>query len=236
MPPIDVDLRLLIEQLDRDLPGDDPLAKVGEARQRARTLADIGEQLVDHFVSQARAQGSSWSQIGDALGVSKQAVQQRWVPPVFRAFTDRSRHVIVLAQERARSLRHDAIGTEHLLLGLLAERDGLGGQILRDLGADTDAVERALGPALEPGTAHPSGRVPFTRPAANALDGAGHAALELGHDFVGTEHLLLGLLRATGGDAARALAGLGVTAEPVRAEVAARVEAMMRPSRSRHSD
>src|SRR5262245_24232365 len=124
MTPVNVNLRELIEQLNADLQGADPLAKVSEAQQRARTLADVGDQLVDHFISTARAAGASWSQLGDALGVSKQAAQQRWTPSIFSRFTDRARHSIVIAQERARGLRHNYIGTEHLLLGLLGEPRG----------------------------------------------------------------------------------------------------------------
>src|SRR5258706_12178857 len=99
MTPLDVNLRQLIEQLDADLTGADALAKVTEAQQRARSLTGIGDQLIDHFVSKAREGGTSWSQLGDALGVSKQAAQQRWVPGQtnFSRFTMRARHVVALA-------------------------------------------------------------------------------------------------------------------------------------------
>jgi hypothetical protein len=228
MTPFDVDLRHLIESVDRDAPGGDPLARVRAARQRARSLADIGDQLVDHFVSAARDRGSSWSQIGDALGVSKQAVQQRWVPEVFRRYTDRSRHVVVLAKHQAYAREHDRIGTEHLLLGLMAEEGGLGSTILADRGIAVPAVEEALGAVLDRGAARPgTGRIPFSAAAAYALEEAGRAALDLGHDFIGTEHLLLGLLRVPEGDAARVLGSLGVAEESVRAEVGTRVEALL---------
>src|SRR2546423_13970534 len=95
----------MIEQIEADLPAADPLAKVGEAQRRARALNDVGDQLVDHYVAQARAGGASWSQIGDALGVSKQAAQQRRAGAQFDRFTLRARNVVVRAQERARAPR-----------------------------------------------------------------------------------------------------------------------------------
>src|SRR4051794_1541741 len=101
MPPLDVTLESLIDNLDAELAEADALAKVGEARQRARGLAELGDQLVDHYVAAARAGGSSWAQIGDAMGVSKQAAQQRKGPAVFERYTVRARRVVVHAQEQA---------------------------------------------------------------------------------------------------------------------------------------
>src|SRR5690348_15150738 len=99
MSPLDVNLRQLIEQIDTDLPDGDPLAKVSEARLRARTLAGLGDQVVDHYITAARATGASWSQIGEALGVSKQAAQQRLAAGGrFERFTAKARHVLVVAQ------------------------------------------------------------------------------------------------------------------------------------------
>src|SRR5947199_6323699 len=125
MPPLNVDIDQLVQQIDQDLPDADALTKVGEARTQARALGDLGDQLVDHYVHAARADGASWSQIGDALGVTKQAAQQRRSDPQFERYTGRARHVVVLAQDRARTLKHDRIDTGHLLLGLLGEPDGL---------------------------------------------------------------------------------------------------------------
>src|SRR5690348_3913607 len=102
MPPLDVTLESLINSLDAELDEADVLTKVSEARQRARGLAELGDQLVDHYVTAARASGASWAQIGDAMGVSKQAAQQRKGAAMFERYTDRARHVVVLAQEEAR--------------------------------------------------------------------------------------------------------------------------------------
>src|SRR5438445_13758438 len=118
MTPLNISLADLIARLDEDLPDADDLARISEAHLRAQTLSDIGEQLVDHYVGKAKQAGASWSEVGDALGVSKQAAQQRRAPAAFDRFTDLNRHSIVLAQEAARTHKHDFIGTQHLLPGL----------------------------------------------------------------------------------------------------------------------
>src|SRR5579859_7975480 len=105
MTPLNVNLQDLIDQIDADLPEAGPIAKIGEARLRSRTLVDLGDQLVDHYVHAARAEGASWSQIGDILGVTKQAAQQRRGDAQFERYTIRARGAIVLAQDRARALK-----------------------------------------------------------------------------------------------------------------------------------
>ena len=227
MPPLAVNLRTLIEQIDQDLPDADALAKVSEAQQRARSLNDIGDQLIDHFVAQARAGGGSWSQIGEALGVSKQAAQQRRGPTIYQRFTSRARHVVVIAQEQARSHKHDYIGTEHLLLAVQAEEGGLGAQILAEFGGSLERIQETLGKALMPGTENPPTHIPFTPKAKRVLEEAARSAMDLGHDFVGTEHLLLGLFRVSDGIAAQALGELNIAEDRVRAEVANRVTATL---------
>jgi uncharacterized protein YdbL (DUF1318 family) len=207
----------LITELDAENPEADALSRVSAAQRRAHSLADLGEQLVGHYVEVAKADGASWSQIGEAIGVSKQAAQQRWVPSVYERFTNRARHVVVLAQEQARTLKHDRIGTEHLLLGLLGEPDGLAMRVLGELAGSADAVRAAV--AAVPGDSAVPQKIPFTPDGKEALGGAARAAADLGHNFVGTEHLLLGLLDVPDSRAAAVLAELGVT----RAEVAGRV-------------
>jgi hypothetical protein len=97
MSPLNISLADLIARMDTELPAADNLARISEAQLRAHTLADLGEQLVGHYVGQAKQAGASWSQIGEAIGVSKQAAQQRWVPAVFERFTDYARHVVILS-------------------------------------------------------------------------------------------------------------------------------------------
>ncbi|GAA5184156.1 Clp protease N-terminal domain-containing protein [Rugosimonospora acidiphila] len=200
-----------------DLTDADPLAKVTEAQQRARSLSGIGDSLIDHFVTKAREAGTSWSQLGEALGVTKQAAQQRWLPgnvrqPAnFSRFTQRARHVTVLAQERARDLRHGQVDTEHLLLGLLGEEEGLGAKAVIEIVGSRDAAERAVLTRLAPGSENPPAHIPFTELSKTVLREALNVALEMRHNYIGTEHILLGLLRTTDGKAAELLGDIGVT-------------------------
>src|SRR5256885_13586171 len=125
-----MDLQKLIDEIDSALPDADPLARTGEAQRRARALNDVGDQLVDHYVARARATGASWSQIGDALGVSKQAAQQRRAGAQYERFTLRARNVVIRAQDRARALRHPEVTTEHLLLALVEEEEGIAAKVI----------------------------------------------------------------------------------------------------------
>jgi hypothetical protein len=219
MTPVNVNLQHLIEQIDVDLAGSDALAKVSEAQQRARTLSDIGDQLIDHFVNQARAGGTSWSQLGEALGVSKQAAQQRWNPGIFARYTDRARHSIVMAQERARGLWHNYIDTEHVLLGVLAVEQGAGAEVVAALVGGREKAETAVTEALTPGTEQPPSKIPFTSLGKTVLAEATAQAVLLGHNYIGTEHLLLGLITVPQGKAAQLLAGLGVNYDNAHAGV-----------------
>ncbi|SRR6266568_751033 len=219
MSPLNISLADLIARMDAELPEADNLARISEAQLRAHTLADLGEQLVGHYVGQAKQAGASWTQIGDAIGVSKQAAQQRWVPPIFDRFTDRARHVVVLAQEAARARKHHYIGTEHLLLGLLGEPDGLAGRALVALAGSIEAVAGAVDGRLEPGTENSPARIPFTPKGKETLEQSMIQTKELGHDYVGTEHLLLGLLAIDDGVAAAVLTELNVDLPAARDKV-----------------
>ncbi|MFE2225971.1 Clp protease N-terminal domain-containing protein [Streptomyces kronopolitis] len=229
MSPLDISLADLIARLDEDLPGAGELARVTEARLRAQTLSDLGDQLIDHYVSQAKRSGASWTEIGDAIGVSKQAAQQRHAPGPFERYTQRNRHSIVLAQEAARTHKHDSIGTEHLLLGLLGEPRGVAYGVLAKTASERrirDAIEEALPPAGEKAL---RGHIAFRPESKEAIEQARRASADLGHDWVGTEHTLLGLLRTEESPAARILRDLGFTPdelrETIRAEIAERAAA-----------
>jgi hypothetical protein len=199
MPPLNVNLQELIDQIDTDLPDADPVTKIGEARRRGRTLVDLGDQLVDHYVHAARAQGASWSQIGEALGVSKQAAQQRRADSQLERFTPRARHVLVLAQNGARTLKHAQVNPEHILLGMLAEAEGLGAKVALQLAGSADAVTGPLTTELAPGDVeNPPAHVPFDGRAKTLLKVTMAESLGLGHNYVGTEHILLGLLKLDG--------------------------------------
>ncbi|MFD7155242.1 Clp protease N-terminal domain-containing protein [Kribbella sp. NPDC059898] len=215
----------LIAGLYEDHPDADDLTRIAEARRRARALTDLGEQLVDHYVSEAKLGGASWSAIGDALGVSGQSAERARTSDVFARYTNLNRHCIVLAQEAARTHKHDLIGTEHLLLGLLSEPRGLAYDVLTADGQQVhDAVVAAL-PA--PGAKALPGHIAFGPDSKEAIKETLRAASELGHDWVGTEHTLLGLIRVEDSGAAQVLRGLGFTSdalhETIKSEIAARL-------------
>jgi len=224
MSPLDISLADLIARLNEELPNSDELARISEARLRAQTLTDLGDQLLDHYVSKAKQAGASWSEIGDAIGVTRQAAQQRHTPAPFEQFTDLNRHTIVLAQEAARTHKHDFIGTEHLLLGLLGEPRGLAYEVLvaktESEQLIRDTIEEALPPA---GAKALRGHIAFRPDSKAAIEQALRASADLGHDWVGTEHSLLGLIRTEDSPAAQILRNLGFTSdelhETVRTEI-----------------
>ena len=203
----------LIAGVHADLADADDLARVREAARRAQVLGDAGERLVDHFVAAARAGGSSWEAVAEALGTSEGAAQTRATANPFDRFTELCRHSIVVSQESARTRRHELIGTGHLLLGLLDEQRGRAHGLLTASTSERavrDAVE-ALLPA--PGRQEIAGHIPFDEPSKEAIEHALGASGDLGHDWVGTEHLLLGLVRAQQSTAAQVLAELGFDAD-----------------------
>ncbi len=138
---------------------------------------------------------------------------------MFERFTDRARHVVVLAQAEARLLQHDYIGTEHLLLGLIQEGEGVAAQALTALGVQLEDVRGHVEAIIGTGKAMPTGHIPFTPRAKKVLELSLREALSLGHDYIGTEHILLGLLREGEGVAAQVLEKLGVTLAVARQEV-----------------
>jgi ATP-dependent Clp protease ATP-binding subunit ClpC len=143
---------------------------------------------------------------------------------VFERFTDRARRVIVLAQEEARMLNHNYIGTEHVLLGLLHEGEGVAYQTLTTLDISLDTVREKVEEIIGVGQKAPSSHIPFTPRAKKVLELSLREALDMGHNYIGTEHILLGLLREGDGVAAQVLVNLGATLAKVRREVLKAVE------------
>jgi len=138
---------------------------------------------------------------------------------MFERFTDRARRVVVLAQEEARMLNHDYIGTEHILLGLIREGDGVAAQALQALGITQDAVRQQVEEIIGRGQQAPSGHIPFTPRAKKVLKLALREALQLGHNYIGTEHILLGLIREGDGAAAQVLVRLSADLNRPRQQV-----------------
>jgi ATP-dependent Clp protease ATP-binding subunit ClpC len=138
---------------------------------------------------------------------------------MFEKFTDRARQVVVLAQEEARQLNHNYIGTEHILLGLLHEGDGVAAEALGSLGISLDAVRGQVRKIVGEGKDAQSGHIPFTPRAKKVLELSLREAKQLGHNYIGTEHILLGLVREGQGVATQVLVGLGAELNQVRQAV-----------------
>ena len=139
--------------------------------------------------------------------------------PLFERFTDRARRVVVLAQEEARLLNHNYIGTEHILLGLIHEGEGVAAKGLESLGISLEAVRSQVEELIGHGASSPSGHIPFTPRAKKVLELSLREALQLGHNYIGTEHILLGLIREGEGVAAQVLVKLGADLSRVRQQV-----------------
>ena len=194
------------------------LDRVRVAVVMADELGALGDEVVTHFVEAARKSGCSWSQIGAELGVSKQAAQQAFVAPTPRRsrfgrrpagqprwrWTTEARAVLVDAREEAGVLGHDYIGTEHLLVAL-GEGTGLAARALRELGVSQDVVRDHVEEIIGRGTRGLSGHRPLTPRSKKVLELAVREAVRLKHDQLGTEHLLLALVREGNGVAAQIL-------------------------------
>jgi ATP-dependent Clp protease ATP-binding subunit ClpA len=208
-------------------PDGGPLKNLADAMTVSARLDEQSDALIGHFVDQARRSGASWSQIGVSMGVTKQAAQQRfvsrWESAEFSRFTARARNVLAAARHIAEVGGAEQVDAGHLAAGLLSEPDGVGAKIIHAAGLTDEQVTAALGvpAAAGPGDADPAAlrQLRFTDAGRSALRFTLKAALSLGHNYIGTEHLLLGVLGADG-DAAKALAGLGLTVEVARQKLA----------------
>jgi hypothetical protein len=206
---------------------DTSLDRVSAAAVLKEQLAGIGDDLLDHFVKLARDDGRSWTEIGDALGVTRQAAQQRHggllgrllgglTKGAFTRFTPRARKAVTDAQTAARDRRHDWVGTEHVLLGLLGDEESIAVQALRRLDVDPAALRRLVDERVPPGDEPVKGHIPFTPRSKRALELALREALALGHNYIGTEHLLLAVARVDDGVGAQVLTEHGAGADALR--------------------
>jgi ATP-dependent Clp protease ATP-binding subunit ClpA len=237
-----VSLDQLISYVKTMSPEGGPLENLSDAVGVGADLAEQADALIGHFVDQARRSGASWSQIGSSMGVSKQAAQKRfvtlWESAEFSRFTQRSRNVLAVAGRVAAAAGAGTIDASHLAAGLLSEPEGIAAKVIHGAGLTDEQVLAAL----RLGSTDTSGageagadvaalrRLRFTDQGRAALRGALTAALKLGHNYIGTEHLLLGILNS-GGDAGQVITGLGLTAgltERAVAEEFAKVAAQRR--------
>jgi Clp amino terminal domain, pathogenicity island component len=210
----------------------DVLDQLSDAVIAAEHLGEVADHLIGHFVDQARRSGASWTEIGKSMGVTRQAAQKRFVPKEradldpgqgFGRYTDRARNVVMTAQNEARAAGNDEIRPEHLVLGLLAEPDGLGARSIAAQGVSPDSVRRSVTAELPPAVDELPELVPFDAQSRKVLELTFREALRLGHNYVGTEHILLALLEHEDGKGT--LTGLGVGKAAAEAHIAETVAA-----------
>ena len=184
----------------------EPLDQLTDAVLAAESLGEIADHLIGHFVDQARRSGASWTEIGKCMGVTKQAAQKRFVPKApdfesaaldpnagFGRFTPRARNVVVVAQNKAQQAGNSEITPDHLLLALFDDPDGLAVKLLAGQDVDAGAVEEAI--TLPPRVdGDLPALIPFNGPAKKVLELTFRQALRLGHNYIGTEHIVLALL------------------------------------------
>jgi hypothetical protein len=221
-------LEELIETVERDAASADPLDLLATASSTVAQLEEVGDAVLGHFVDRCRRNGHSWTEISGALGVSKQAAHKRfsYAAPTLERFTDRARRAVDAAASAARELGHNFVGTEHLLLGLFAQPEGLAARALAEAGVQQAAVEAKVLEVVPRGSEPLLDNPLYTPRASLALQGALEEALRLGHNYIGTEHILLGLMRDRDALAARALKELDVSAERIRARLVEMVNAI----------
>lgn len=189
----------------------DALEQLADAVLTAEALGDLADHLIGHFVDQARRSGASWTEIGKSMGVTKQAAQKRFVPKPatlntldldpaqgFSRFTPRARNAVVAAQNTAHQAGNAEITPGHLLLGLLADPAALATPILRAQLISAEAARAAV--EMPPRMDTVPDLIPFDAPARKVLELTFREALRLGHNYIGTEHLLLALMEAEDDD------------------------------------
>jgi hypothetical protein len=219
---------------------DDPLERLEAAAALKDQIEHVADELLDHFVKEARASGCSWTQIGDSLGVTRQAAQQRQGGLIgrlvrgltegkFKRFTPRARAAVIAAQTIARDRQHGWIGTEHLLLGLYEDGDNLAVAALDRLGVERTAVEQKIDELIPPGDEPVRGHIPFTPRAKKALELGLREALRLGHNYLGTEHIVLAIRGLDEGVAAQVLAELDVDTDSLRQTIVGLLASGWRP-------
>ncbi|MEU5848705.1 Clp protease N-terminal domain-containing protein [Saccharopolyspora shandongensis] len=227
-----VSLDALIQAIKKARP--DALDQLSDAVIAADHLGEVADHLIGHFVDQARRSGASWTEIGKSMGVSKQAAQKRFVPKAdadldpsqgFARYTDRARNVVVLSQAEARTSGSVEIRPEHLVLGLLGEPNGLGAKAIVAQGVPLDAVRESAAEALPPAADELPALIPFDAAAKKALELTFREALRLGHNYVGTEHILLALLENE--DGTGVLSGLGIGKAAAEANITAALDAIV---------
>jgi ATP-dependent Clp protease ATP-binding subunit ClpA len=210
----------------------DVLEQLSDAVLAADHLGELADHLIGHFVDQARRSGASWTDIGRSMGVSKQAAQKRFVPKAeattldtdqgFARFTPRARALVVTAQNQAHEAGNAEITPAHLLSGLTADESSLASRLLADQGINAAAIREAA--PFPPRAGELPVLIPFNGPSRKVLELTFREALRLGHNYIGTEHVLLALLEAEDDDGP--LHRLGVDKAAMEAGLAAALQSL----------
>jgi Clp amino terminal domain, pathogenicity island component len=239
-PSNPVDLDSLISFVESQHPDGDVFTRLTDAVNISESLGTTADALIGHYVEVARANGASWTEIGTCLGVSKQAAQQRHVARrdedpdfparrLFSRFTKRARNVVQEARRQADQRANPEVTNAHLVLGLVSEPDGLAGQAMVAAGASLEAVQDAILADLSKGAARKrKRRASFAADAKKTLELALREALRLDHNYIGTEHLLLGVL-LSGGETTATLNRLGVTHDVTDAWLETALDELKKP-------
>jgi len=215
----------------------DPLEQLSSAVTAADHLGDVADHLIGHFVDQARRSGASWTDIGRSMGVTKQAAQKRFVPKYpggppdldpnegFSRFSPRARNAVITAQNEAHAAGNDQIRPEHLVLGLLTDPDALAAKAIVAQEVSLKTARQAATAALPPAAEQVPALIPFDPQAKKALELTFREALRMGHNYIGTEHILLALLELENGTGV--LTGLGLDKQATEDYVGAAVAAVL---------
>jgi hypothetical protein len=212
-------LQALIAAVRADAATDDDIEQLATASRTVADLVEVADATLGHFVDQCRRQGRSWSEISRALGVTKQAAHKRFATPALERFTPRARAVVQAAADEARSLGQGDIGTEHVLMGLFAPAEGIAAQVLNDAGITRAVVEQRIRDGAARGSLLADAEPSFTPRATACIERAVTEALRLGHNYVGTEHLLLAVFGDSESLAASILTDLAATYDDFRVRV-----------------
>jgi hypothetical protein len=218
----------LIEAIRKVHP--DVLDQLSDAVIAADHLGEIADHLIGHFVDQARRSGASWTDIGRSMGVTRQAAQKRFVPKAsgealdldmsqgFSRFTARARNVVMASQNEARAAGNNTIGTGHLVLGLLCEPEALAAKAMLAQGVTLESVREAATTSLPAAAGPVPELIPYDAQGKKALELTFRQALRLGHNYIGTEHILLALLELE--DGTGVLTDLGIDKAATEASIA----------------